>query len=120
MNARSRIARCDLPGLTLEQAKSFLLNGCFIGGYKRNVIYSDVRGNVIWCVEEITHRDATERKLCAYVLESTKGTWSFSSHYEGRITHLSCPLNYLDEVPEKDPRWRRLVRLTHADLKISA
>jgi hypothetical protein len=109
VNALGHQPRFDMPGLTLDEVRAFILKGAKMGGYSRTVIYSAVRGNLLWCVEEVVHGNVSDRKLSVYTFEKRTSVWSFAAQYEGRITSLTCPVSFLDEAPTKDPRWRHLV-----------
>jgi len=116
----SPVDRFDLPGLSFGQVVEHLRNGFREGPYERIALASEVRGNVLWVVEEIRHRDKVERKICAYVLEQRGKVYGFRAYYEGRITQLTVPLSFLDEVPARDPEWREMVRQLQGAEKIPA
>ncbi len=77
-----------------------------------------VRGNVLWSVIEITHKQEhrTERFIACHLLASEKGYgWGYKDMCESmHPLYYSCPLKYLEMVPEvANESWRELVRHYH-------
>jgi hypothetical protein len=81
-------------------------------------------GNVLWTVWEHRHRDgAVQRYIGCDLMAPQRGYgWGYKDMEESMgPCYYSCPLKYLDQVPEPDSRyakeWRGKVRAYHAKRK---
>lgn len=76
-----------------------------------------VRGNVLWAVVELTHKTerTSKRFIACYLLRSDKGYgWGYKDMEESMgPAYYSCPLKYLEMVPEANAAWREAVREHH-------
>lgn len=89
------------------------------------VVTHALRGNVLWSIAEITARvegvhpklDPGE-SLCFIrcdLLECSGGQWGYKPMDEAMHPYYySCPMSYLDMVPEQSREWREGVRAYHA------
>ncbi|MBB6366655.1 hypothetical protein FHR56_001768 [Xanthomonas sacchari] len=89
------------------------------------VIAHALRGNVLWCVVEMTvktesaHSDLPPGQSLRYIrcdlLERSYDQWGYKSLDESMHPYYySCPLSYLDLAPEQSADWRAGVRAYHA------
>ena len=89
------------------------------------VIAHALRGNVLWSVAEITAKvegvhpklDPGEslRFIRCDLLERSGGEWGYKPMDEAMHPYYySCPMSYLDMVPEQSREWREGVRAYHA------
>ena len=76
-----------------------------------------VRGNVLWAVVEITHKQeqTNKRYIVCYLLRSDKGYgWGYKDMDESMFPYyFSCPLKYLAMVPVANADWRAEVQKYH-------
>lgn len=75
------------------------------------------RGNVLWAVVELTYKEEqrSKRFIACYLLRSDKGYgWGYKDMEESMgPNYYSCPLKYLEMVPEANAAWREAVREHH-------
>lgn len=76
-----------------------------------------VRGNILWAVVELTYKQEQSRKrfIVCYPLRSDRGYgWGYKDMDESMHPYqYSCPLKYLEMVPEANATWREGVRKYH-------
>lgn len=82
------------------------------GSEQVTVLHHSVRGNVLWTVEHLKRGD---RKIIGcYLLRSNDREWGYKPlSEECGPFYYSCPLKFLDLVPERSAEWRANVRLFH-------
>lgn len=81
----------------------------------REVVAFCLRGSSLWSVERIADRGAHRVVLMEYTLHRRDGTWAYEVRSETNGPHgVSCPLGYLEMVPERNAAWRDRVREHHA------
>ena len=77
-----------------------------------------LRGNVLWHVRERVWEDAShpsQRWLACDLLRPDADGWGVKEMGEEcGPYYLTCPLSYLDMVPETNAEWRGWVREEHA------
>lgn len=77
-----------------------------------------VRGNVLWLIAE--YKDGTECIVCCLMASAGKYhpeecRWGYKDMTESSFPYrYSCPISYLDRVPETCPKWRARVRSEYA------
>jgi hypothetical protein len=78
-----------------------------------------VRGSVLWTVEEtVRYKEPVEREMIigCYLLKAGSGEAGYKPMDEAMGPYYySCPLAYLDMVPETNREWREKVRAYHAE-----
>jgi hypothetical protein len=77
------------------------------------------KGNVLWTVFEVLRKreQQTDRFISCYLMAGSRQGWGYKDFRESSGPgHYSCPLSYLDRVPETNAEWRQLVREHHARL----
>lgn len=76
-----------------------------------------LRGNVLWAVVELTDKTDQSRKrfIACYLLRSSRSDgWGYKEMEESMgPNYYSCPLKYLEMVPEANAAWREAVREHH-------
>lgn len=76
------------------------------------------KGNVVWIVYEVFKKQKLETKRfisCTLIAQQRNFGWGYKDMSESMgPCYYSCPLSYLDMVPEADPDWRLRVREWHA------
>jgi len=88
----------------------------------RKVLAHCVRGNVLWSVVEFTR--AQDGRVVRYIgcdlLQKSGGEWGYKGMDESvHPLYYSCPLKYLDMVPEvANQEWRDKVRAFHRRFEI--
>ena len=86
---------------------------------RRQTIAHSVRGNVLWSVIEITYKQEPLRPamrfIACYLLESDRRHgWGYKDMDESMHPfYYSCPLKFLDMVPQACAAWREGVRHYH-------
>lgn len=86
-------------------------------GKKREALRHCLVGNVLWSVWEITAEDGSKSRLirCDLLARDKDGWGNKSLTESSHPFYYSCPLAYLEEVPERCPEWRRKVRAYWAE-----
>ncbi|MDH5181134.1 MAG: hypothetical protein OEZ39_14140 [Gammaproteobacteria bacterium] len=84
---------------------------------RREILAHCVRGKVLWLVIEITQKQThnTQRFIGCCLLATEKGFgWGYKDMQESEHPfYYSCPLKYLEMVPEANAEWRTKVRKHH-------
>jgi hypothetical protein len=87
--------------------------------FSRKTLHQCVRSSVLWTVEEtIRYKEPVERDLFigCYLLKGGRGEAGYKPMDESMgPRYCSCPLAYLDMVPEANREWREKVRAYHAE-----
>jgi len=81
-------------------------------GIERKVLAYSTAGNILWSVWEITCPDGDKvRHIGCDLLRPSKDGWGYKpmTEEDGPV-YYTCPLKYLEMVPEKRPEWRAQVR----------
>ena len=78
-----------------------------------------LKGNVLWAVYEVFRKKTseTERFIGCILIAGGGGSAGYKDMCESMHPYFySCPLSYLDMVPEANAEWRQFVRSHHARL----
>lgn len=81
-------------------------------GKERKVLAYSTAGNILWSVWEVTAPGADTRRIikCDLLARVSDG-WGYKPmSEEAHPFYYTCPLKYLEMVPEKRPEWRAQVR----------
>jgi len=84
------------------------------------IIAHTLCGDVLWSVAEITPKEGVttiraQRRILCDLIDCNYGTWGHKTLDEFmQPVYYSCPLAYLDSVPEVSRAWRERVRAWHA------
>jgi len=87
----------------------------------RKVLAHCVRGNVLWSVVECTRAqdNCVKRYIGCDLLQKSGGEWGYKGMDESvHPFYYSCPLKYLDMVPDGNREWRDKVRAFHRKFKV--
>jgi len=84
--------------------------------WTRKTIANSVRGAVLWTVNQMSNSTTGETRLfIGCDLLEKNGEWGHKPMCEDDGPYyFSCPLKYLDMVPERNAEWRQKVREHHA------
>jgi hypothetical protein len=87
--------------------------------FSSKTLHRCVRGSVLWTVEEtVRYKEQVERDtfIGCYLLEAREGKAGYKPMDESMGPYYySCPLSYLDMVPEANKEWREKVRTYYAE-----
>lgn len=81
------------------------------------------KGNVLWTVQEVTYKLSLQyevgvpnRFIGCFLMKNDRGHgWGYKDMCESMFPYyFTCPLAYLDAVPEANAGWRAKVREYHA------
>ena len=82
-------------------------------GWSRRALKHSLAGNVLWTVWEITAAadDSQRLHIGCDLLGRHGGTWGWKPLCEDdEPSYYTCPLAYLEMVPEQRPVWREKVK----------
>jgi hypothetical protein len=86
--------------------------------FTHKTLHKAVKGNVLWTVEELVrYKEPVEsaKFIGCYLLKVSKGEAGYKPMDEAMHPYYySCPLGYLDMVPEANSAWREKVLEYHA------
>ena len=89
-----------------------------LAGYRDGVrvVKHSLRGNTLWSVLEDTKENNKRIIHCAWLRYGGNDGWGYKTCTESALPYdYSCPLKFLDLVPEvTDETWRKRVRAYHA------
>lgn len=86
---------------------------------KWETITKTVKGNCLWIVRKVTQKDAVGTPILYIelnLIERHDGCWGYKDMDESMHPYFySCPLAYLEMVPQENAKWREGVRAYHAE-----
>lgn len=72
-------------------------------------LHKCLRGNVLWSVVQV--RKTSDKFIACFLLQKNDGQWGYKDMEESMHPYYyTCPIAYLDEVPEACAAWRAIVR----------
>lgn len=90
---------------------------------KREVIVYTLVDDVLWTVEDVTRKgaDPVEQSRSLFIgctlIDCSSHGWGYKGMEESMHPYYyTCPLSYLNSVPEACPEWRMKVRQYHEAL----
>lgn len=84
-------------------------------GTRWNCLSHTLRGNVLWTVWEVSHPTFTKRFIGCDLLQKLEEGWAYKDMDEScHPYYYTCPVSYLDKVPEvMNQAWRDKVIAYH-------
>jgi hypothetical protein len=108
-------------GATRERVMEKRLQPRDVTGGHPTVIVHCERGDTLWSVRETTYDDGRppERHIACDIVDYCAFGWGYKSLTEASHPYdVTCPLEYLDLVPETFPEWRRAVCEHHRHAQV--